>query len=194
MNLFIHYRGTFTPDANIDPLLDFVRTYALQKNWDTLEWEETGKMWAAKESEKDSFHPSLATVSQKGVIINIDNGRLFVPIIVEKPMQSLVQFFPGPGEAWIATNNCFIAIDEISIDTHIALCTLFHEIQKQFIPTLEVWDEGEYFETKNRKRLEKNRKRNMRKPPNKTVLDEIRSVIAQTENLKNPFDNDKRPN
>lgn len=128
MSVFIHYRGKLATNADIDPLLDFVRRYALQKGWNILEWEETGKTFAAKESGNDPFSPVLAKISQKGVIINIDSGKVFVPIVVEKSLQTLVMFFPGPGEAWMMTNNCFVATDEVAIDTHIAICNLFHEI------------------------------------------------------------------
>lgn len=194
MSVFIHYRGKLTPNADVEPLFDFVRRYGLKNGWKTLEWEETGKTFAAKESGKDPFRPTLAPISQKGVIINIDNGKAFVPIVVEKSLQTLVMFFPGPGQAWMMTNNCFVATDTVAIDTHIAVCNLFHQIRKRFVPALEVRDEGEYFETKDRNRLEKIRRQNVGRLPDEPSLKELRDVYAQAEKLKNPFDNTNSPN
>lgn len=194
MSVFIHYRGKLTPNADIEPLFDFVRRYGLKNGWRTLEWEETGKTFAAKESGSDPFRPTLVAISQKGVIINIDNGKAFVPIVVEKSLQTLVMFFPGPGQAWMATNNCFAATDGVAIDAHIAICNLFHQIQTRFIPGLEVRDEGEYFETKDRNRLEEIRQQRLLEPPAEPILEELRNVMDQAEKLKNPFDNTNSPN
>lgn len=194
MSVLIHYRGKLAPDADIDSLFDFVRKYARRNGWKTLEWEETGQTFAVKDSGKDPFRPTLAKISQVGVVINIDGALAFLPLVVEKSLRALVMPLPGPGEAWMMTNNCFVVTDAITTDTHVAVCNLFHHIRKRFIPTLEVWDEGEYFETKDRNRLEKIRRQNVGRLPDEPVFNELRSVLAQAEKLKNPFDNTNPPN
>ena len=186
MNLVIHFRGTLKQSNQIELLLNFVRNFSLEKGWNTLEWEDSGTLFAEKDSSASPFKKTLDRVEQKGVIVQINNA-LFVPIVIEKPMHALVQFFPAEGDAWVATNHCFVPTDDASVEEHMMICELLHEIHKRFIPNLEVYDEGRYFETGDRKRLEKNRLRHKNKKKTSTSLTALWTVLEEAAKLENPF-------
>ncbi len=160
MGMSIHYRGTLNYLGEIDALVDELTDIAETLGWDYTTLDE------------DWSKPNTATVAFKKGKVNI-GGHLplkGVSLQMHGSCGSTPLYFDAEGhvrcpigmtmihdgevpseEAWVSVKT-----QERSCQTHVALVKLLRYLKKRYVCDLEVRDEGEYWDTGDRQKLEEN--------------------------------------
>jgi hypothetical protein len=137
MGVTIHYRGTLT---DIERLVDFEdRVLDL-----ALELGGQAKIWRSAD---DADRSRMI----RGVLLNLCPGQETTSLLVS-PEGWLINLFDiedakkgtidGPSE-------CFVKTQFGTVEGHVALVEMLTLLKREFLPDLEVTDEGEYWETRN---------------------------------------------
>ena len=137
MGVTIHYRGSL---KDLDRVVDFEdRVLDL-----ALELGGQGRIW--RSASKDN--PGRMV---RGVTVNLSPGQETTSLLVS-PEGWLVNLF----EIEDAENGklteppyCFVKTQHGPVEGHVALVEMLTVLKREFLPDLEVSDEGEYWETRN---------------------------------------------
>jgi len=163
MGVTIHYNGKLDDPRALDELFITAKRFCHEHHWQFQEIDERviGKV---ERSIVDKEEPETNTVYYTSVHAPIDDRQRGL----------LIQPHPESETVWLTFNQdgelCFYLPESKSghywenkllftktqfapIAIHIAICDLLHQIQDRHFPSMEVYDEGEYFETRDRERL-----------------------------------------
>jgi hypothetical protein len=151
MGLSLHYRGQLPDIGQVETLTKQLIEISTQMNW---EWMPLDEDWSKPATAKVTVTDRGAEIDGhlplKGVGITVDpkseslsfyfdpQGNLRDPL-------SLIMILEGhiaPEDAWVSVKTQFS-----SPETHIMIVGLLKYLKKHYIPELEVFDEGEYWET-----------------------------------------------
>jgi len=172
MGITIHYSGKLANLRALPELLITARYFCFQRGWEYSEVDERviGEVerWTTtdvrneelSDDETDwtdttvetSIHP-LDDV-QRGIVIDPHPESEAVSLVFNQAGE-LCYYLPTveKNQYW-ESKRLFTKTQFAPLETHIAICELLHLIQARHFPELRVNDEGEYFETGDRARLE----------------------------------------
>lgn len=135
MGVTIHYRGRLRSPADIQPFTNELADICRSTGW-----------------KYDLYHFTEPDV----------RGVIFKPH-PESESVTFVFLEDGTLTNFMALKLCdeaempwaFCKTQFAGVDTHVALCKLFQYLQKKWFSTFEVMDESDFYETGNRKKLER---------------------------------------
>ncbi len=158
MGITIHYQGHLDSPDDIHYLIDEFQDIANSMKW---EYHILDEDWS---------QPSTATLSwtKNGVEIVGDLGLKGISLNLHPDCESLSLFFDADGtmttimntilmnEGTIdrGTSYCTVKTQFAPPDIHISIVNILKYVKKRYVSDLEVTDEGEYWETKDRNILE----------------------------------------
>lgn len=157
MGITIHYKGKLNDPAEIDAVVNFVQQRAVAKGWS---WTHIDDDWEA-EVDAQLVHTSkghldlTGNAGLKGFSLDIDPQCEAVPLLFDSSgyLRSIFSFF-DPDSAQEG-DTIAVKTQFATSEAHIQIVELLRELKQRFIADLEVMDEGEYWETKDRALLEK---------------------------------------
>lgn len=157
MGITIHYNGKLDDPRVLPELLIAARQFCSERGWNYQQIDDRiiGKVerWIPSDDEQVHTKTSRIDDTQRGVLIDPhpESGPVWL-IFNEKHELCFYMPVQEPGNYW-ENKLLFTKTQFAPIDNHIAICELLHLIQDKYFPSLEVSDEGEYFETGDRERL-----------------------------------------
>ncbi|MDM8523818.1 hypothetical protein QUF80_10660 [Desulfococcaceae bacterium HSG8] len=151
MEVSMHYRGRLSDTRKIRTMCDELIGIAARMNW---EWISLDEDWSV---------PANATVivSTNGAEIDGYLSLKGVGLTVDADSDPLQFFFDSQGnlrdplsqimitEGHMEPENAWVSVktQPSSPETHIRIVALLKYLKKYYIPDLQVFDEGEYWET-----------------------------------------------
>lgn len=137
MGITVHYRGSL---ANLDRIVDFEdRVLDL-----ALELGGQGRIWRSKAKENPRG-------MVRGILLNLCPGQETTSLLIS-PEGWLVNLFnveDAENGTLAEPPYCFVKTQFGTIEGHVALIEMLTLLKREFLPDLEVTDEGEYWETRN---------------------------------------------
>lgn len=128
MSVSIHYRGGVAEPNRIRELRDYLIDFADQANWECL------NLTGQDESEILEIILYPPGHCEPVFFLFDTEGRLHPPYAYQDAENAL----------W-----CSVKTEYGPVEAHVQIVELLRQIQRQFIPQLEVSDEGRYWETAN---------------------------------------------
>ncbi len=140
----IHYRGRLAEMSRIEDFEDRLLDLALDLGGQAQIWRSS--------AEGD------ATRVVRGVILNLAPGQESTSLLVapEGWLIGLMEIEVAEQGRLTEPPWCFVKTQFGPIEGHVALMEIFAALKHEFIPELEVSDEGGYWETRDLARLSKN--------------------------------------
>jgi hypothetical protein len=141
MGVTVHYRGSL---ADMDRIVDFEdRVLDL-----SLELGGQAKIWRSK----GNAEPQRMV---RGAMITLCPGQEPTSLLVspEGWLISLFDIEEAEKGTLAVPSFCFVKTQFGTIEGHVALVEMLTLLKREFLPDLEVSDEGEYWETRNLKTL-----------------------------------------
>ncbi|MGF1531307.1 MAG: hypothetical protein ACFCU4_08090 [Puniceicoccaceae bacterium] len=138
MGLTIHYQGAVDRTELLPKLINELKDIALAMNWETEMINE------------DQPDPHF-----KGIIINPSDGCEPLSFVFDQSgrLRCLADLIIEQVEFTETSGFCFTKTQFASVDTHIWITGLLRYLKKHYMSNLRVNDEGEYWETEDRKAL-----------------------------------------
>jgi hypothetical protein len=137
MGVTIHYRGSL---ADLDRIVDFEdRVLDL-----ALELGGQAKIWRSKAKENPRG-------MVRGILLNLCPGQETTSLLIS-PEGWLINLFDiedAENGKLAEPPYCFIKTQHGAVEGHVALIEMLTLLKREFLPNLEVTDEGEYWETRN---------------------------------------------
>ncbi len=160
MGITIHYSGKLDDSRTLPQLLDAARLFCSERGWTFQNIDDrvvgTVERWIPSNDEEIHTESRSIDDTQRGILINPHPESETITLIFNQ-QHELCFYTPlqEPGQYW-ETKLLFTKTQFAPIDIHIGICELLHLIQDKYFPSLDVHDEGEYFETRDRERLAHN--------------------------------------
>ncbi len=157
MGITIHYKGNIKSMSLIDQLQKEMVDICESMSWEyNLLNEDLSQPFSAELIHTDRGAEIEGHIPLKGIIINTDPNNesldlLFNPKGQLSSFMLEILFHEGTlseEQLWV-----FVKTQFGPIDAHIAIVKLLDYVKKKYVPDLEVKDEGEYWETRDRERL-----------------------------------------
>ncbi len=194
MGITIHYHGKLANPRALDALLDDARLFCRARGW---EWQDiddrvigTVERWMREESKGEQVVTRNFPIDDtlRGIIVNPHPESEGVWLIFNGAGE-LCSYMPqNESDHYWENKFLFTKTQFAPIENHIAVCELLEMIRDKHFPTLEVSDEGEYWQTKDRARLEQqfallnslmNRVEKMLKDPERELSQEIQKTLDE---------------
>lgn len=157
MGITIHYKGHIKSMALIDQLQKEMVDICESMSWDyDLLNEDLNQPFSAELIHTDRGAEINGHIPLKGIIINTDpNNESFDLLFNPKGQLSsfMLEILLDEGTISEELLWVFVKTQYGPIDAHIAIVKLLDYMKKNYVPDLEVKDEGEYWETRDRERL-----------------------------------------
>ncbi|MBI5034874.1 MAG: hypothetical protein HZB51_30485 [Chloroflexi bacterium] len=157
MGVTIHYNGKLDDPRALDELLITAKRFCREHNWKFHEIDDRiiGKVerWIPSDDEEIHTQTSRIDDRQRGLLINPHPESETVWLTFNQHGE-LCFYMPesDPGHYW--ESKCLFTKTQFApLEVHMAICDLLHLIKDKHFPSLEVYDEGEYFETGDPKQL-----------------------------------------
>lgn len=157
MGTTIHYSGKLNGPRMLAPLLDHARLFCSDHGWHFQDIEErvvgTVERWIPSNDEEIHAQTEPIDDSLRGMLINPHTQSETVWLTFNGASE-LCFYMPEsePGHYW-ENKHLFTKTQFAPIEIHMRICEFLHLIQDNYFQSLEVHDEGEYFETRYRERL-----------------------------------------
>lgn len=157
MGITIYYRGSIEDLSLIEPIQNVIISYCQSMNWNYQLWNlDLSKPFNARLLHGVNGIKIQGHIPLRGVSIFSDpnNEVLDVMFNPEGRLSSFMQeimIHDGSltwDQAWL-----FVKTQFGTVDAHIGIIKLLQLLKQSYISDLEVYDEGEYWETANRERL-----------------------------------------
>jgi len=157
MGITIHYKGTIRDLALIEKLQEEMVDICQAMNWDYQLWnEDLSQPFDAKLTHKNGGASIEGHIPLKGISIITDpnNESLELLFNAEGRLSSfMLEILKHDGTLSKDHNWIFVKTQYGTIDAHIAIVKLLSYLKQNYIPDLEVKDEGEYWETGDKENL-----------------------------------------
>ncbi|QTA85008.1 hypothetical protein [Desulfonema magnum] len=151
MGLSLHYRGKLADIQDVKAVCKTLTDIASKMNWRWVSLDEDWtKLADAKLKVTEKGAEIMGHLPLKGVSLTVDPKSESVSFFFDSegnlcdPL-NLIMITEGhlePEDAWISVKTQFS-----SPETHIRIIGLLQYLKKHYIPDLQVFDEGEYWET-----------------------------------------------
>ncbi|MBI5649751.1 MAG: hypothetical protein HZC40_04775 [Chloroflexi bacterium] len=172
MGITIHYHGKLDDARVLPELLIAARHFCFQRDWeyDEIDDRVLGKVerWTTTEVKNEELSNELVECTdafvettlhplddvQRGILIQTHPESEPVWLLFNQAGE-LCFYMPtaDPNQYW-ENKFLFTKTQFAPIENHIAICEFLHLIQDRCFPSMQVSDEGEYYETRDRARLE----------------------------------------
>jgi len=148
----IHYNGKLENRARLADLLDAARTFCADQRWGYLDVDER-IIGIVERSDGDASETVPIDATMLGILITVDSQADPV-CLTFNDANELAYYTPlGENEYWeiksFTTGTRFKSVEQ-----HVAVCELLHEIHDDYMPGLNVYDEGGYYESGDASQLE----------------------------------------
>lgn len=151
MGITIHYKGTIRNLNLVEKLKEEMIDICKAMDWDYQLWDEDHtKPFDAQLTHKNGGASIQGHIPLKGIsiITDPDNESLDLLFNPEGRLSSfMLEILKHDGTFSKDHNWIFVKTQYGTIDAHIAIVKLLHYLKQNYIPDLEVKDEGEYWET-----------------------------------------------
>ncbi len=194
MGITIHYHGKLDNPRVLDNLLDDARLFCRKRGW---EWQDiddrvigTVERWMREESQGAQVvtrdFPLDDTL--RGIIVNPHPESEGVWLTFNGAGELCFYMPQNESDHYWESKFLFTKTQFAPTENHVAVCELLEMVRDKYFPTLEVSDEGEYWETKDRARLEQqfallnsmlNRVGKMLKDPDSELSQEIQKTLDE---------------
>ena len=170
MGITIHYKGKLENRARFAEMLDAARLYCAEQRWHALEVDEriighVERIVGRRETQVEIEGVEGTEVESLTQAFPIDDTMRGLIITVHRKSEPVWLTFNEAGEMvyYMAMNDVgeywenkslFTKTHFAGVETHIAVCEFLHWLQDNYVPGLEVYDEGGYFESGDRDKLE----------------------------------------
>ncbi len=160
MGITIHYSGKLDDARVLPDLLLAAKHSCFQREWEYQEIDERiiGKVERWIPSDDEEIHTKTASIDDtlRGLIINPHPESESVWLTFNQRAE-LCFYMPLQETGMYWENKLLFTKTQFApLDIHIAICELLHLIQDKYFPSLQVSDEGEYWETRDPDRLARN--------------------------------------
>lgn len=151
MGISIHYRGRINDVAMVTSLTDELEDFAQSLGWRTQHWrEDWTKPGTERISQREGHIRITGHVPLQGVTLfpHKDCEPLsltFDPkgyLVEPASMATVAKGKMKPERAWVSIKTQFAPLE-----THISIIKLLQHLKKRYIASLEVHDEGGYWES-----------------------------------------------
>lgn len=152
MGLTIYYNGRFNPKASLSAMIDEVKDIAEIYNWEyhIFEKEFPVKSLGKKTFNKEVYGILFSPPKCEGVVLCfLSNGRMCNPPMFEYWLKSKKK----KPEKYIFGN--FTKTQYAGAQVHKIIIDLFRYLSKKYFKTFSMFDEGNYWKTKDEKLLHK---------------------------------------
>ena len=141
MGITISYRGTLADLDRIEDFEDRVLDLSLELGGQARIWRTTA-----------DHDPTRAV---RGIVLDLCPGQETTSLLVspEGWLINLTEIEDAENGKLTEAPWCFVKTQFGSLEGHVALVEMFTALKAEFLPDLEVRDEGEYWETRDVKRL-----------------------------------------
>lgn len=160
MGITIHYSGKLDDARVLPDLLLAAKHFCFQRKWEYAEIDERiiGQVERWIPSDDEEIHTQIAPIDDtlRGLIIQPHAESESVWLTFNQHGE-LCFYMPlqKTGTYW-KNKLLFTKTQFAPLDIHIAICELLHLIQDRYFPSLQVSDEGEYWETRDPNLLAQN--------------------------------------
>jgi hypothetical protein len=160
MGITIHYSGKLDDARVLPDLLLAAKHFCFQRKWEYAEIDERiiGQVERWIPSDDEEIHTQIAPIDDtlRGLIIQPHAESESVWLTFNQHGE-LCFYMPlqKTGTYW-ENKLLFTKTQFAPLDIHIAICELLHLIQDRYFPSLQVSDEGEYWETRDPNLLAQN--------------------------------------
>ena len=160
MGITIHYHGKLDDPRVLPDLLLAARHFCFQRKWkfENIDDRVIGTVERVKSYESENIETITAPIDdvQRGLLIDPHPDSEPVWLLFNQHGELCFYMpLPEPGQYW-ENKLLFTKTQFAPLDTHISICELLHLIQDRYFSSLQVSDEGEYFETHDPARLAQN--------------------------------------
>lgn len=157
MGVTIHYNGKLDNPRVLDDLLITAKRFCREHNWKFHEIDDRiiGKVerWIPSDDEEIRTQTSRIDDRQRGLLIHPHPESETVWLTFNQAGE-LCFYLPESESGHYWENKLLFTKTQFApLDVHMAICDLLHLIQDKHFPSLQFSDEGEYFETRDLKRL-----------------------------------------
>lgn len=160
MGITIHYSGKLDDPRVLPRLLAEARHFCFQRRWRYIDVDDrilgTVERWIPSNDEQIHTEESPIDDTLRGIIIqpHPESESVFLTF---NQNGELCFYIPQatPGHFW-ENKWLFTKTQFAPLDVHISICELLALIRDKYFPSLQVVDEGEYWETRDLTRLAKN--------------------------------------
>lgn len=157
MGITIHYNGKLDDPRALDELLIAAKSFCHGHQWKYHEIDDRvlGKVERWIPSDDEEVHTETARVDdrQRGLLIHPHPESETVWLTFNQAGE-LCFYMPQSNSGHYWENKLLFTKTQFApIEIHIAICDLLHLIQGNYFPSLQVSDEGEYWETRDREHL-----------------------------------------
>lgn len=160
MGITIHYHGQLEDPGVLPDLLMAARHFCFQRHWKYHDVDDrilgTLERWIPAAGEVVRTESTPVDDTLRGILIS--PHKMCETVVLTFNQHGMLCFYlpePQPGRYWeekyLSTKTQFAPLD-----IHISICELLHLVQDRFFPSLEVTDEGDYFQTNDPLRLAQN--------------------------------------
>lgn len=160
MGITIHYHGTLDDPRVLPEMLIAMRHFCFKRGWKYIDVDDriigTVERWIPGDGEEIQTAESPIDDTLRGVIIQPHPKSESVWLTFNQHGE--LCFYHGEekaGQYWEQRGG-FTKTQFAPMDTHIAICELLHLLQDHYFPSLDVSDEGEYWETRDPAKLAQN--------------------------------------
>jgi hypothetical protein len=145
MGVTIHYRGRLADLSLIEEFEDLVIDFALEIGGEARIW----RTWADDNPDR----------MVRGVILNLAEGHESTSLLVapEGWLINLTEIEDAEVGRLIEPPWCFVKTQFGPVEGHVAFVEMFAALKREFLPDLEVSDDGGYWETRDFDALVRNR-------------------------------------
>ena len=167
MGITVHYTGTLPPEHSIGGVIDHFKQFCFERELEC--WQRDDTVTADNCLGKDDTGTHI-----RGIEINIHPDCETLSLTFDTRTRRLCDIWPqqrtgkkftcgkpwyyldGEGNRHRSEGSLFCKTQFAGAHAHIVVCRLLQELRDNFMPCLEVSDEGEYWETGDIEKLTEN--------------------------------------
>ncbi len=158
MGVTIFYRGSLSDLSRVEDFEDRVLDLALELGGEARIWRSAGALTPGPSPDQPSVGARRGENMQRvvrGVTLDLFPGQETTSLLIspEGWLLGLLEIEAAEKGELTEPPLCWVKTQFGPVEGHVALVEIFAALKREFLPDLEVNDEGEYWETRNLARL-----------------------------------------